>query len=73
MNSIQKNNLVLGLTIYTLGLLRQSPEDYIDGFEQKYLKDVALSTDTFDDKDKLIRDLKIIANDYYKRVKNKHK
>jgi len=73
MNSLQKNNLVLGLAIHTLGTLKQLPEEYINGFDQKYIKDIALSTDTFEDKDKFIRDLKVVANDYYKRVKNKNK
>lgn len=71
MNSTQKNNLVLAALIGTLDKFDESPEDYIQNYDITIGKQISSNTGTWDNKDNLIRDLKLLANEYYRRINKK--
>lgn len=69
MKSIHKNALALSCINETLIKLGQHPIEYIADYDQSIFRKIFSDVNTWDDKENLKRDLKLLANEYYRRIK----
>jgi len=69
MRSIHKNALALSCINEALIKLGQHPLEYIVNYDQSIFRETFSDVDSWETSENLKRDLKIVANEFYRRIK----
>lgn len=69
MKSLHKNALALACINSVLSEFKEKPADYIEDYDSRITKRVFNEMDSWENSQKFTRDLKNLANEYYRRIK----
>ena len=69
MKSIHKNALAFFCIKIVLSEFKENPKNYIEDYDHKIMKQFSDETESWESSDNFKRDLKLLANEYYRRIK----